>query len=76
MSYFEELKVWQKAVDPAVKVYEITKNYLPPLDIHLGFQVFNFYISFSEVSICEIVQPFLLSCSLDFSRNGLIYIST
>ena len=26
MSHFEELKVWQKAVDLAVKVYEITKN--------------------------------------------------
>jgi four helix bundle protein len=26
MSHFEELKVWQKAVDLAVKVYEITKK--------------------------------------------------
>jgi four helix bundle protein len=26
MSHFEELKVWQKAVDLAVKVYEITKE--------------------------------------------------
>ena len=26
MSYFEELKVWQKAVELAVKVYEITKK--------------------------------------------------
>jgi len=26
MSHFEELKVWQRAVDLAVKVYEITKN--------------------------------------------------
>jgi four helix bundle protein len=26
MSHFEELKVWQKAVDLAVKVYEITKS--------------------------------------------------
>ena len=26
MSHFEELKVWQKAVDLAVKVYEITKR--------------------------------------------------
>lgn len=26
MSYFEELKVWQRAVDLAVKVYEITKK--------------------------------------------------
>jgi four helix bundle protein len=26
MSHFEELKVWQKAVDLAVKVYEITRN--------------------------------------------------
>ena len=26
MSYFEELKVWQKAVDLAVKVYEITRK--------------------------------------------------
>jgi len=26
MSHFEELKVWQKAIDLAVKVYEITKN--------------------------------------------------
>lgn len=26
MSHFEELKVWTKAVDLAVKVYEITKR--------------------------------------------------
>jgi len=26
MSHFEELKVWQKAVDLAVKVYEITRK--------------------------------------------------
>jgi four helix bundle protein len=26
MSHFEELKVWQKAVDLAVKIYEITKK--------------------------------------------------
>ena len=26
MSHFEELKVWQKAVDLAVKIYEITKQ--------------------------------------------------
>jgi four helix bundle protein len=26
MSHFEELKVWQKAVDLAVKVYDITKK--------------------------------------------------
>jgi four helix bundle protein len=26
MSHFEELKVWQKAVDLAVRVYEITKK--------------------------------------------------
>ena len=26
MSHFEELKVWQRAVDLAVKVYEITKK--------------------------------------------------
>lgn len=26
MSHFEELKVWQKAVDLAVKVYELTKK--------------------------------------------------
>ena len=26
MSHFEELKVWQKAVDLSVKVYEITKQ--------------------------------------------------
>jgi four helix bundle protein len=26
MSHFEDLKVWQKAVDLAVKVYEITKK--------------------------------------------------
>ena len=26
MSHFEELKVWQKAVDLSVKVYEITKK--------------------------------------------------
>jgi four helix bundle protein len=26
MSHFEQLKVWQRAVDLAVKVYEITKN--------------------------------------------------
>ena len=26
MSHFEELKVWQKAVELAVNVYEITKN--------------------------------------------------
>lgn len=26
MSHFEELKVWQKAVDLAVKIYEITKS--------------------------------------------------
>lgn len=26
MSHFEELKVWQKAVDLAVKVYQITKE--------------------------------------------------
>ena len=26
MSHFEELKVWQKAVDLAVKVYEITRR--------------------------------------------------
>jgi hypothetical protein len=26
MSRFEELKVWQKAVDLAVKVYEITRK--------------------------------------------------
>jgi len=26
MSHFEELKVWKKTVDLAVKVYEITKK--------------------------------------------------
>jgi len=26
MSRFEELKIWQKAVDLAVKIYEITKK--------------------------------------------------
>jgi len=36
MSHFEELKVWQKAVDLAVKVYEITKK--DPFNRDYGLQ--------------------------------------
>ena len=36
MSHFEELKVWQKAVDLAVKVYEITRK--DPFDKDWGLR--------------------------------------
>jgi four helix bundle protein len=36
MSHFEELKVWQKAVDLSVKVYEITKK--EPFNKYFGLR--------------------------------------
>lgn len=39
MSHFEELKVWQKAVDLTVKIYEITKKDLFRKDFGLRDQI-------------------------------------
>ena len=36
MSYFEDLKVWQKSVDLAVKVYELSRN--DPFNKDLGLR--------------------------------------
>ena len=48
MSHFEELKVWQKAVDLAVKVYEITKSDLFSKDHGLRDQIRRYSVSISS----------------------------
>jgi four helix bundle protein len=48
MSHFEELKVWQKAVDLAVKVYEITKKDLFNRDFGLRDQMRRASVSISS----------------------------
>jgi four helix bundle protein len=48
MSHFEELKVWQKAVDLAVKVYEITKSDLFSKDHGLRDQIRRSSVSISS----------------------------
>jgi len=48
MSHFEELKVWQKAVDLAVKVYEITKKYPFNKDFGLRDQMRRSSVSISS----------------------------
>jgi four helix bundle protein len=47
MSHFEELKVWQKAVDLAVKVYEITRKD-PFIDYGLKDQMRRSSVSISS----------------------------
>jgi four helix bundle protein len=48
MSHFEELKVWQKAVDLAVKVYEITRKDLFNKDFGLRDQMRRSSVSISS----------------------------
>jgi len=48
MSHFEELKVWQKAVDLAVKVYEITKTDQFKKDFSLTDQMRRASVSISS----------------------------
>jgi four helix bundle protein len=48
MSHFEELKVWQKAVDLAVKVYETTKKYPFNKDFGLTDQMRRSSVSISS----------------------------
>ena len=48
MSYFEDLKVWQKSVDLAVKVYEITKKEPFVKDFGLRDQIRRSAVSISS----------------------------
>ena len=48
MSHFEELKVWQKAIDLAVKVYEITQRDRFNKDFGLGDQMRRSAVSISS----------------------------
>ena len=48
MSHFEDLKVWQKAVDLAVKVYEITKRDPFSKDFGLRDQIRRASVSISS----------------------------
>ena len=48
MSHFEELKVWQKTVDLAVKVYEITKRDPFNKDFGLRDQMIRSSVSISS----------------------------
>jgi len=48
MSHFEELKVWQRAVDLAVKIYEITKKESFTKDFGLRDQMRRASVSISS----------------------------
>ncbi|GAG85822.1 unnamed protein product, partial [marine sediment metagenome] len=48
MSYFEDLKVWQRSVDLAVKVYKITKEEPFNRDFGLKDQVRRSAVSISS----------------------------